>query len=128
MRDYYVAFNAVTRMFSSCFSGAGAGAGDAKVARWRQKYFSTTRFDRTKERYAVYEDCLTSEQVDAIHTQIIAPTAMPRRVKGELVTGKWVSIVNKMAGVGGSRRFQLYCSAALKRTGTDMLQILKDKG
>ena len=105
-----------------------ARAGDAKVARWRQKYFSTTRFDPTKERYAVYEDCLTSEQVDAIYTQIIAPNATPRHVKGELVTGEWVPIINKAGQLGGSCRFQLYCARALKRAGVDLLRMLKDKG
>ena len=100
-----------------------------KLERMKHKYFSTTQFDPTSERYAVYEDCLSREQIETIRARIIAQHPTPRRVQGELVEGKWVQITNEANEVvGGSRRFQLYCSAELKRAGIDLLQILKDKG
>jgi hypothetical protein len=97
-----------------------AGASAAEIKGKQYTSHGAAMFDPSKERYAVFERCLTDARMKTIRREIIDANPRPTRgAKGGAWTkSRWTHVANARGEAPEtSRRFQLYCGAALKRAG-----------
>ena len=97
-----------------------AGASAAEIKRKEYTSHGAAMFDPSKARYAAFERCLTDARMKTIRREIIDANPRPTRgAKGGAGTkSRWTHVANARGeALETSRRFQLYCGAALKRAG-----------
>ena len=91
-----------------------AGASAAEIKGKRYTSHGAAMFDPSKERYAVFERCLTDARMKTIRREIIDANPRPTRAKGGAWTkSRWTHVANARGEAPEtSHRFQLYCGAA----------------